>query len=618
MSQRSLTTLVPSFRFICALVAGLGALLIGEHVYVSEFITADENSYVFQAWIFLQGKLSLAAPAGIESLAHNMIINDEKVGWFSRYPPAHAVWIMPGVAINYPRLMIAVAAFIFVWFLTKTGNKLHIPTWITVGLLFISPFFWLMQGSVLSHTSGLAATTIMLWAYLSWLDSRKANFLVVAGLAWAFLFLNRTFTAALIAIPFAIYSITDLVKNRTLKNFLDSTIFAACALVGILVFFLYNYATVGDPFMPTYLYYNPLDNLGFGVRHGPNLAHTIEKGWLIVNANIATLNSRLWGFSGSLVVWAGLVVMGWHSRGISLLMLGCTLMVWFGYVFFWFPGISEVAPVYYYETLVFVILLAGLGLNRLLTMDWTLAKSGKALVIGISAIFVFQASIRTFYTHAQGIKDRNQGKADYRAMIEAVPPNSIVFLSGIPRLIRQEITWNPHGLQSDPLIVQADHGSLHFVKHYYPSRNLYHIHGSPPGPAQLIEDTDDGIPILPANKMRARTGSIDENDRRIAKSPDDNKGLLGHGIKQFFMPGTYEITYTLKADGYQTDKIGMVDVIATRSGEKLASKILKPGDTTVVLEVNVDDVMLVEPRVYFLGQGELQLDRIEMRLMNRS
>ena len=78
-------------RLALALLEAVGALYIGEHIYLGEYLTTDENSYMFQAWIFLQGKFSLSCPPLEDAFFHRMIICDDQAGWVSRYPPACSV-----------------------------------------------------------------------------------------------------------------------------------------------------------------------------------------------------------------------------------------------------------------------------------------------------------------------------------------------------------------------------------------------------------------------------------------------------------------------------------------------------------------------------------------------
>ena len=604
-------------QLLAAFAAAYGALLIGEHVYLKEFLTTDENSYLFQAWLFLQGKLKLAAPPGVESFFHRMIINDYQVGWFSRYPPAHALWLVPGVAVGYPRLMVACAAFLTVWFLTKSSQRLKIPVWITIGLLFASPYFWLMQGSVLSHTSGLTATTVMLWAYLVWLDERDSTFLLIAGLVWAFLFLNRTYTAVLIAIPFAFHILSQLYQARTIKNLMAVFIFAGSAFTGVMVFFIYNYLMVGDPFMPTYLYYNPTEGLGFGPRNRPGFVFTPEMGWGYIKSNLSILNIRLWGFFGSLLVWLVLTIIGWRTKGISLLMLSASLLIWFGYGAFWFKGIDEVAPVYYYETLVFIVLLAAMGVSRLLELNWRIPAWSKFVVCMIAVGLVGLASAKNFYQNGAFIIQHHLKKSQYSRMISSVPPGSIVFVTGFPMRFLAETSWNPHGLESDPLVLRYGFGNTHLISHYFPDRPLYLVAGSPPQPPKLLNDRIQHPPTIFADKMYSQTGII-KTEYRVAESPNHQAGALGHRVFQYFIPGTYEVKFYFNAIGEDGHTVGFVDVVEKDDKKKLAHKDIKTGQDSASLTIQVDSITLVEPRIYFDGKGKLEFSHIEIRLLEKN
>lgn len=602
-------------RCTLALIVAFGGLLIGEHIYLEEYLTTDENSYMFQAWLFLQGKFNLPCPSLKEAFFHRMIICDEQVGWLSRYPPAHSVWLIPGIAVGYPRLMTAIAGFLAVWFLTKAGEKLEIPTWCTGLLLLISPYFWLMQGSVLSHTSGLASTALMLWAYLVWLKDRKTLYAAIAGLAWAFLFLNRSYTALWIALPFGIDALVRLAQHRNRTIFVGTVAFAACSSLGIILYLLYNYAITGDALMPTFLQYNATEGPGFGMVNGKE--HTPAIGWEFLKYNFSSLNVNLWGFSGSLLIWLGLSIIGWR-KGITPLLLSATFLVWISYSAFWFRGILEVPPIYYYETLVFVIISTALGLKRLFELDWPLPQWSKVLMACLLVVTVAPVAFETFKVNAQVVTKRNSYKHEFQRVIRGVPPNSIVVLKNVHKDILQQSSWNPKGLGSDPLILRDKHGVMQVIPHLFPNRPVYLVSGREPEPAQAV-DNINGSRTMNAAHMRATTGdrtTPPEQPGRFAHSPEHGKGFLGAGIKQYVIPGVYEVKFTVKAEGQQGARIGHVEVIDSSSGSVLGSRDLVPGDNKVVLKINPDKVSMAVPRVFFNGEGRLEFYQVEVRLVS--
>jgi hypothetical protein len=91
---------------------------------------------------------------------------------------------------------------------------------------------------------------------------------------------------------------------------------------------------------------------------------------------------------------------------------------------------------------------------------------------------------------------------------------------------------------------------------------------------------------------------------------------LGAGIKQYVIPGVYEVKFTVKAEGKQGARIGHVEVIDSSSGSVLGSRDLVPGDNNVVLKINPDKVSMAAPRVFFNGEGRLEFYQVEVRLVS--
>ncbi len=599
-------------HFALALLAAVGALLIGERVFVNEYVTTDEHSYIYQAWLFSQGKLSLSCPQLPDAFFHRMIICDEQVGWVSRYPPAQILWLLPGVVLGYPRLMTAVAAFLAVWFLIKAGRRLDIPGWCTALLLMISPYFWLMQGTVLSHTSALALTAIMTWAYLVWIQEHKINFAVIAGLAWAFLFLGRSYTAIWIALPFAVDALIRLAQTRTRRELIGTLSFAVSAGFGVIGYLVYNYLITGDALQSTFLYYNTSDGLGFGLRHGRMF--TPELGWEYIKTNISALNVNLWGFKGSLWLCLALSLFGWRKR-ISTLFFAIVFLVWLAYGAFWFPGITDIQPVYYYETLVFMVLAAGLGLSRLFRLNWRVSEWTKALLAGILVVIVVTAGLKTFDANAEVIKKRLSYIQAKSQAIQSVPPGSIVILD---KLQKWGVVWNPHGLDSDPIAVRDVYGVSLVLPRLFPDRTLYQLSANSSAKIRRLQDWETVLRIIPATSATARTGKRNQSGGAVnylAIEHEHKAGLLASKIRQYMLPGLYEITFILKASGEPGDKIGHIELYDQQQGENLRTMTLKPGDHKVVLRLNVYEDRIVEPLLFFDGAGRLEFDRIEIRLL---
>lgn len=88
---------------VFALLAFVISLAVSWQVFLHQPVTGDEGSYLFQTNSFLDGKIVRECPPNYYNfLSYDMIILDPEKGWLSRYPFAHSVWLMPGVAVGNP------------------------------------------------------------------------------------------------------------------------------------------------------------------------------------------------------------------------------------------------------------------------------------------------------------------------------------------------------------------------------------------------------------------------------------------------------------------------------------------------------------------------------------
>ena len=78
--MKSRTTVV-LFSLFLAVLAGLAGYVIGRVVFLGTPITTDENSYVFQAYAFRDGRIARPAPPLRDVFFHEMIINDDEVDY---------------------------------------------------------------------------------------------------------------------------------------------------------------------------------------------------------------------------------------------------------------------------------------------------------------------------------------------------------------------------------------------------------------------------------------------------------------------------------------------------------------------------------------------------------
>ncbi len=461
-------------RFACAAFAVILTYTISQVVFWDAVLTTDEHAYLMQAYTFIEGQISRALPPLPEIFRHEMMIMDETVGWLSRYPPAHSIWLAAGVLAGSPHLAVSVAAGLSVWIFSGIGRMINLPPILLAAMMLVSPFFLLMNGTLLSHTSALPASCLMLWAYLAWKITKKNRYALFAGLAWAWLFLNRTYTGLLIALPFAFDALWDLARNPKRDCFFGTLLFVLSSASGGVLYLLYNYLAVGDPTTPTYLFYAPDDGLGFGLRSSSSLPyyHTLDAGLLYLKENLLLLDRWLFGFPGSLLISCVLVIIGWHKRW-SLLCLGVFLSVAIGYVFFWWRGVRDVGPVYYFETLPFLLLATAFGIKKLFEK----AADKKTLITVFAALLSLILGSSAYFVFIKGKMLREQQRivGQFHTLIQHAPEKSLIMVSGFRgmRHVEKGTSYNPKGIDSDPLIIAVGTISPQRILELYPNRRPY-------------------------------------------------------------------------------------------------------------------------------------------------
>lgn len=608
------------FRFSDYLVPVVGGLFVfaasyflSQSVFFDAPLTTDENAYIFQAHCFADGVIARPAPEPMRMFPSEMLIMKKQVGWLSRYPPAHAAWLVPGILAGHPRIMISLAAFLSFLVLSRLAIIFGFSTYLFPVLLLFSPYFLFMYGTMLSHTSGLLAVSLLLFTYVRWKQTGTILYSVIAGLAWAWFFLNRTYTGALLALPFAIDALVDLPRHRRWKNFAGTLLFAFCSGLGALVFLAYNNAAVGNPWTPTYLYYQASDALGFGPRPVGQIPaqFTFIDGVRAMWENLHLLDHWLLGIPGSLLLTLGLGIFGWNKRW-SPLCLASAVIVWLGYVLFWFEGVRLVGPVYYYETLPFLLVFLSFGLKKMYQLP-VLPEYRKSMYVTICCVLFIGCSL-SFSWQQAGIIRAWQGRiGEYQRLLKQAPKNSLILVSKIEGMnyLTRGMAFNPRGLASDPLIVHT--GKLHnrILVGSFPERTPYRLivkNGH-----LALQPFAENRPIrysCAVTDTCFRTGedvvSADGPRTRVARNSKDGADWLAYGEFFWVAPGKYLLQVSLQVQDVSPDAPLIVDVAIEHGRTILARQdVVQVEGGLVTVPFEVDHTILVEPRIFYNGTGNV-------------
>ncbi|MDI6774617.1 MAG: hypothetical protein QME60_04375 [Verrucomicrobiota bacterium] len=610
------TAVLLSSRFVvlAAMAAGVAAYAISHAAFRQTVVTTDENSYIFQARTFLQGRLKRPCPPLAGIFRHEHVILDEKrAGWVSRYPPGHSLWLAPGVLLGQPHLMSAIGAALALFWMSSSAARLGGSPAVVALFACCSPFFLFTYGTLLSHTSGLTAAAFMLWAYIRWRQTGAIRYAVAAGLGWSVLFLNRTYTGLLIAVPFGLHALVGILRDRRKQALLGAAAFAAAAAAGALVLLAYNYAILGDPFTMTYLHWDPSEGLGFGPRHvhGKVVHHTLWHGCRQLGENIRLFDRWLFGFQGSLLALSALVVIGWNA-GWSPLLAGSTALIWLGYVCFWYPGPRDMGPGYYFESLPYIFVAGSLGISQL--WAWLGRFPGVRRAAAIAAAGCLALASASFAFRAVPQLQRQFGpRIRLRAALRTAPPDAMVFVEA-DRETSRAVCFNPLGADSRPLLFWRLDGTSKAAIRRFPDRKPFSLRSSGAPRLTAVDTVPAYDTAMQGEKLHRRTGG-NENGTRMARQGAHPPGWLALGRSRYVFPGRFVVHYDISvARGGDEETVGHVDVVADDGARVLARKDLRgsvrsDGET---IAFEADGFHLIEPRVYYSGRGDVTLRSIRI------
>jgi len=230
----------------------------------------DEFAYIFQAKMFEHGRVTFPPPP-IPEFFESFHILTENV-YASKYPPGHALVMLPGVLLGFPMLMpiaLSGGSLLLVYLIMRKsgGDQCGL---LCLGLFALSPLQVMLATSHLSHTSSLFFLLLFVYFSACAKEQGRRFFASASGVALGIAFLVRPVTAVAFAFPFVISdlfaSVNGLRKRERegLKNFLASSI-PFVSIAGLLL--AYNLLVTGDllkfPWVEYTNRYIPLDTLGF-------------------------------------------------------------------------------------------------------------------------------------------------------------------------------------------------------------------------------------------------------------------------------------------------------------------------------------------------------------------
>lgn len=311
--------------FIISILGVLLSVLLCGIYFQFSYFEPDTVSYLFQAKLFAEGKLSFPAPPeqGFSSSPHVNIYNGK---WYSKYPFGNALMLMFGVFINAPWLIPALAtggALIFLYlFVKEIYGEIHNGiAFITAVLALISPATLGMGSTWFSEPVSRFYLSLYLFALLKTLNYKsnvslltRIGYPLLSGFALGYAFNTRPLSAVVFGIAGAGLTIYHLITQWQQRHDGTTPLFVTVKRLGF--FFIpfvvmlgicmgWNAHFTEDPFLFTHTVAQPYDKIGFGPRiegYEPDIEHAgiftpawaIERTWRHILPSIS-FNALGWG-----------------------------------------------------------------------------------------------------------------------------------------------------------------------------------------------------------------------------------------------------------------------------------------------------------------------------------
>jgi hypothetical protein len=330
-------------------------------VYHGTEFTDDELTFTFQAKTFLDGRLINPPPPASRNFANIFIINDG-VKYVGHYQFGHPLLLAVGLMFGSEYIVTFLMAAALIILLAAIARRLFEDRRVAIIaplLLFVSPFFYFVSSSRLSHISSAFLLALFFLIFLEVMRAeakpgKQYLLSLLAGLAAGLAGNIRPMTALAFLLPFLYIIIRRLVKKE-IQHPLIVIFMGSGVLAVILLTFAYDKVITGSYFMQPIIYLDPTNAMGFGWHQ-----HTIGKAIQNLLYNGARMNAFLFGFPLSLVFVFFVFFKDRLEQGerIAFAIIVCFSI---GYLFWWSPGVGDLGPIYYYECIIPLILLSARG-----------------------------------------------------------------------------------------------------------------------------------------------------------------------------------------------------------------------------------------------------------------
>jgi hypothetical protein len=327
------------------LAAAVGFGLLGQHA-----ISEDEKTYLFQAHLLLQGRLSAPVPPGSLAFWQPFIVLPPG-HWSGQYGWAQPAALAPGLLVGVPHLIPPLEVAVTVYFTGKLAAEYtqDARAGILAALLAaMSPILVLTAGTLHNANLAAACAAVSLWglARLSRGPDRGAS--IALGVATAVGLQNRPLDQLAITLGGGLLLLVQYRRDlRSLMRALGPGLLASLPVIALLP--ISNHFAYGHWWTTGYAMFNGTHRwktLGFGLGPGAEL-HSIH---VAAAKSIAVLVRMAFYSTGcpvglALVALPAFGLLGRRGRAVAPLVPVAVYSV--AYFFYAASSIDPTGPVYY-------------------------------------------------------------------------------------------------------------------------------------------------------------------------------------------------------------------------------------------------------------------------------
>jgi hypothetical protein len=473
---------------LCGLVVAAAVWAVAGSQWLEPHLSTnlDEQAYLHQADLLAHGHLAVSVPNA--ELARNIqpwFAAATDHGYIFKY---NLVW--PGVltvttVLTAPRLALGVAVALFLigtYALAVLLLRSRAKAVIAAILVALSPLTLIQSTTVLSYVVFGGLWTLAASGLVRGVRDGSNRYLATAGALGALAFCARPYDALLVLVPFAVWGVWALGRERAALARAARWVVGAAAPVLVLQV-AYNTYVTGVPWKLPYSLWSSTDRLGLGDRGllpsgVPQTYFGPRQGVHAVAVNLWSL--RTWAFGG--LVLAFLAVLGAYTlrrRHEVLPLVAVAVVVPFGYLFFW--GIANISllskaldrfgPYYFVPLLVPLAVFGVEGAVRVwMWREWVL------VVLAAVALVSTGIGMHDAVSTALGERDARAQPYDTLATITSRAHPSLVFLPGdyIGTSVLDRYTVDTHTSTDDLYAASTGNADLDLVQHY-PSHTPYRV-----------------------------------------------------------------------------------------------------------------------------------------------